>query len=182
MAKAITHIRRLEVSEEEQRRQELKEIETLLIEHKEALKAFLHVLDKVNESGGLDFAAGLFDQGDKVLEVLVKAADNPGATKTLRNGLLLIGTLGQLNVDKLGPVIKRLNSGLEQAAQWSESDRSIGQLVGKANWKETLLFLLAFLKGIGETAEKQRPRGRAGWLAVAGLSLAGLMLLKKKSL
>lgn len=109
MAKAITHIRRMEISEEEQRRLDLEEVEALLIEHKDALRAFLTVLDKMNKQGGFDIAAGLFDQGEHVMDILVKAIDNPGAARTLKNGLLLIGTLGQLNVEKLGPVIARLN-------------------------------------------------------------------------
>ncbi|MEK4030621.1 DUF1641 domain-containing protein [Pseudobacillus sp. FSL P4-0506] len=181
MAKAITQIRRMELSEEEQRQRDLQEIEAMLIEHKEAVQAFMNVLDKVYKSGGMDLAVGLFDQGDRVLDVLVKAMDNPGAAKTLKNGLLLIGTLGQLNVEKLGPIIERLNSGLDEVAEWSEGDRSLAQLFKQTNWKESLLFLISFLKGAMETEKTQKQKkGRSRWLATAGLSLAGFLILKKK--
>ncbi|WP_049660853.1 DUF1641 domain-containing protein [Bacillus sp. FJAT-27231] len=180
MAKAITQVRRMELSEEERRQRDLQEIEAMLIEHKESLQALMNVLDKVYKSGGLDLAVGLFDQGDRVLDVLVKAVDNPGAAKTLKNGLLLVGTLGQLDVEKLGPVIERMNSGLDQVAQWSEGERSLAQILGKTNWKETLLFLLSFLKGVAGTEKKQQKKGKTGWIATAGLSIAGFMFMKKK--
>lgn len=181
MAKAITHIRRMEISEEEQRRLDLEEVEAMLIEHKDALRAFLTVLDKMNKQGGFDIAAGLFDEGEHVIDILVKAIDNPGAARTLKNGLLLIGTLGQLNVEKLGPVIARLNGGLDEATEWSEGDRSVLQLLGQTNWKEALLFLVSFFKGLGQEKEEPRPRkGTKRWVTAAGLSVAGFLLLRKK--
>ncbi|WP_100330635.1 DUF1641 domain-containing protein [Bacillus xiapuensis] len=182
MARAITQIQRAEITEEEQRLQDLQEIEAILIEHKDSLRAFLEVLEKVNERGGLDLASGLFERGDEVLHVLVKAADHPGATNILKNGLLLIGALGRLNIEKMMPIIEKLNGGIEQASEWSEGERSLISLIGQTNWKENLMFLMAFLKGIGGSKEKQgEEKNKSGWLiAAAGLSLAGLMLLRRR--
>ncbi|KKB38009.1 DUF1641 domain-containing protein [Bacillus thermotolerans] len=182
MAKAITKIRPMEISEEEQRRRDLEEVENLLIEHKEALKAFLDMLDKANKSGGIELAAGLFDQKDEVMDVLVRAAYTPGATKMLRNSLLLIGMLGKIDMEKLEPIIVKLNGGLDKAVQWSEGERSIIRLFGDVNWKESLLFLLSFFKGASEAGkEPASAKRKAGWFAIAaGVSLAGAAVLAKK--
>ncbi|OES44814.1 DUF1641 domain-containing protein [Domibacillus iocasae] len=157
MAKAITTIHRLEINEEEQRRRDLEEIETLLVEHKDTLKEFLHMLGEINKKGGLEMGASLFSEGDRVLDVLVKAIDKPEAASILKNGLLMLGTLGKLNVSEMGPLVNKLNSVISVATKISRVESSAVQLVK------------------GNTMSKS-------WLvAAAGASLAGMAYMARKS-
>lgn len=121
MAKATTTIHRLQLSEEEQRRRDLKEIETILIENKEALASFLQLLTEVDKRGGLEMASSLFSEGDRVLDVLVKAVDKPEAAAILKNGLLMAGTLGKLNAAELGPLVNTLNGVIKIASKVSQT-------------------------------------------------------------
>lgn len=157
MAKAITTIDRLQLSEEEQHLRDLEEIKTLLVEHKDTLKEFLHMLGEINKRGGLEMAASLFSEGDRVLDVLVKAVDKPEAASILKNGLLMLGTLGKLNVSELGPLMHKLNGVISIAAKISRAESSAVQLI------------------------KGNAMSSKGWLiAAAGASLAGMAYMAKK--
>jgi uncharacterized protein YjgD (DUF1641 family) len=158
VAKAITTIHRLEINEEDQRQRDLEEIETLLVEHKDTLKEFLHMLGEINKRGGLEMGASLFSEGDRVLDVLVKAVDKPEAASILKNGLLMLGTLGKLNVAELGPLVDKLNGVISVATKISRAESSAVQL----------------LKGNTMSSK--------GWLiAAAGASLAGMAYMARKS-
>ena len=188
MAKAITAIRRLELSEEEQRRRDREEIEDLLIAHKDVLKDVLHMLEKIQGRSGLDVVTGLFDKGDEVLDVLVKATDKPEVAKIIKNGLLAAGALGKLNIEDMNPFINKLNSGLQRAVRSGNEEASYGpmlQMLAAPETKKAIMFLLAFLKGMGTDTPKsmavqEEKQGKKGWMLAAGLSLAGAALLSKQ--
>jgi len=188
MAKAITTIRRLELSEEEQRRRDLGEIEDLLIAHKDVLKDVLHMLGKIHDRSGLDVVAGLFDKGDDVLDVLVKATDKPEVAKIIKNSLLAVGAVGKLNIEDMNPFIDKLNGGLHRAVRSGNEEASYGsmlQMLAAPETKKAIMFLLAFLKGMGtgtpkSTAIQEEKQGKKGWLLAAGLSIAGAALLSKQ--
>lgn len=84
MAKATKTIVRQEISDEEKRSRELREIEDALITHKEVIKDTLEVLDHMQDKGILSLMKGLFGQGDKVLDILVKTADNKETANTIK--------------------------------------------------------------------------------------------------
>ncbi|MCY8268419.1 DUF1641 domain-containing protein, partial [Bacillus haynesii] len=65
---------------------------------------------------------GLFGQGDKVLDILVKKADTEETANTLKNLLLLFGTLGMLDVKKLEPLILKVNAGVANAVEQKDSE------------------------------------------------------------
>ncbi|WP_309091410.1 DUF1641 domain-containing protein [Domibacillus sp.] len=189
MARAITSIRRLEISEEEQRRRDLEELGTLLIEHKEVIKDFLHMLNKIQDRSGLDVVTGLFDKGDEVLDVLVKATDKPEVAKMIKNSLLLLGSLGKINIEDMNPFIEKINGGLHHAVRSENKETGYGfmlRTLAAPETKEALVFLLSFLKGMGAAAPQPQPvpkkkKGKKSWLVAAGLSLASVILLSKQS-
>lgn len=159
MAKAITNIKRIELTEEQKRRMELEEIETALLDNKEAILQSLDIVKHMNERGVLSLLDGLFSEGDKVLNVLVKAADKPEATNTLKNLLLMVGVLGTINVQQLEPLLLKLNSGIARVAEYKDSDDDkIGYFDMVRSLKDpeinrALGLLFEFLKGMGEDTE-----------------------------
>ncbi|OMP65785.1 hypothetical protein BTO28_15505 [Domibacillus epiphyticus] len=159
MAKAITSIHRIELSEEEKRKRDLLEIEQLIADNKDVIKELLYVLTKMNNRGVLEGVGSLFGQGDRVLDILVKAADKPETANTIKNLLLMIGTLGTLNVQQIEPLILKVNNGIARVAKAEQkagraSYLSIFRSLGDPEILQAVLFLLTFLKGIGENKKE----------------------------
>jgi len=105
MAKAITKIQHFELSEDQKRRMDLDEVESALLNNKDAILQSLDVIKHMHDRGVLALLSGLFSEGDRVLNVLVKAADKPESTNTLKNLLLMVGVLGTINVQQLEPLL-----------------------------------------------------------------------------
>jgi uncharacterized protein YjgD (DUF1641 family) len=171
MAKAITKIHRIELTEEEKRKQDLLEIEQLLADNKEVIKELFSVINKMNDRNMLNMVNSLFGQGDRVLDIVVKAADKPETANTIKNLLLMLGTLGTLNVQQLEPVILKVNTGIARVAQADKEEDtgylSIIRSLGDTEVKRAVSFLLTFLKGMGENRKElerttQMPEDQAG--------------------
>lgn len=67
MAKAIKQIQKIEVTEEDQRKRDLREIEDALVDHKEAILETLHMLGHMNERGSCRCSAAFLAKGIKFL-------------------------------------------------------------------------------------------------------------------
>lgn len=171
MAKPITKIHRIELTEEEKREQDLLEIEQMLADNKEVIKDLLSILNKMNDRKMLTMVNSLFGQGDRVLDIVVKAADKPETANTIKNLLLLLGMLGTLNVQQLEPVMLKVNNGIARMAQADkEEDAGYGSMIGSLaspEVKRAIGLLLTFLKGMGENKKEferttQMPEDQAG--------------------
>lgn len=155
MAKAISNIKRFELTHEDQRKKDLEEVENALINNKEPILELLTVVGHMHDRGVISLLNGLFGQGDKVLNVLVKALDKPEATNTIKNLLLMVGTLGTINVQRLEPLLLKVNSGIARVADYKDTDEktSYFDLVKALKDPEVnraVTLLLTFLKGMGE--------------------------------
>ncbi|WP_409300992.1 DUF1641 domain-containing protein [Peribacillus sp. SCS-155] len=158
MAKAIKKIERIILSEEDKRKKDLLEVEAALLDNKEAILESLQIMKHMQERGVLSLLSGLFGQGDKVMDILVKAADKPEATNMLKNLLLMGGLLGTLNVRQLEPFILKLNSGIARVSEHKDQDEKVGYFDLVRSLKDpeinnALSFLLTFLRGMGQETE-----------------------------
>ncbi|MBS2970216.1 DUF1641 domain-containing protein [Metabacillus sp. KIGAM252] len=158
MANATTKIKKLEISEEDQRKKDLREVEDALVSNKTAILESLQLMQHIQDRGILSLLNGLFGQGDKVLHVLVKALDKPENTNALKNMLLMLGVLGTINVQQLEPLLIKLNKGVERVAKKKDTDHKTGYLDVVRSLKDpeinrAVTLLLTFLKGVGEETE-----------------------------
>ncbi|OKL36321.1 hypothetical protein BLL40_10505 [Domibacillus mangrovi] len=176
MAKPITNIQRIELTEEEKRRQDLLEIEQMLAENKEVIKEFFSIVNKMSDRNMLNIVNSLFGQGDRVLDIVVKAADKPETANTIKNLLLMLGMLGTLNVQQLEPVMLKVNNGIARMAQADKEEDdgyvSMVRSLAKPEVKRAIHLLLAFLKGMGENKKElerttQLPEDQAGTIMQA---------------
>ncbi|WP_377887662.1 DUF1641 domain-containing protein [Alkalihalobacillus sp. R86527] len=154
MAKAIKSIKKIELTEEEKRAQDLKEIEDALIDNKEALLETLDVVGHMKERGVISLLNGMFGEGDRVLKVLVDLLSTPENTMAIKNLMLLVGALGRINVKELEPLIERLNNGIENVSENEEIEHKTGYLdlikaLKDPEINRSLSILLLFLKGMG---------------------------------
>ena len=67
MARAIKRIQKIEITEEDQRKRDMKEIEDALVENKEAILEMLHMIGHMNERGVLPLLRGLLAKEIKFL-------------------------------------------------------------------------------------------------------------------
>lgn len=162
MAKAIKQIERIQITEEDQRKNELREIEDSLLKNKHVVLDTLEMLNHMHERGVIPMLNGLFAEGDKVLKILVKKADNKETANTLKNLLLMVGVLGTLNVKHLEPLLIKVNAGIERVAESKDDDERIGLFDMFRSLKDpeinrSLALLFEFLKGMGsDTGDLER--------------------------
>ncbi|WLR61330.1 DUF1641 domain-containing protein [Guptibacillus hwajinpoensis] len=160
MAKAIKQIKRIEVSEEEKRASDLREIEDALIENKDALLETLSVVGGMKDRGILTLLNGLFGEGDRVLKVIVDLLNVPENTTALKNLMLLFGAAGKINVQDLEPLLLKVNSGIENVAEHSADNEKTSYLSLLRALKDpeinrSLTILITFLRGMGKDIENE---------------------------
>lgn len=158
MAKATKVIHRIQPNEEELRLQDLKSIETKMLENKEAIEQLFEILMHLRDRGVLDMTDALFAQGDEVLDILIKTVDSEETTNTIKNLLLMLGTLGTLNVQQLEPLILKLNTGITRVAELDEKKEKAGYLtllreLNDPDVKRAMAVGITFIKGIGESQD-----------------------------
>jgi uncharacterized protein YjgD (DUF1641 family) len=158
MAKAIKNVHKIPVSEEQQRSNDLREVEDALVKNKEAILQTLEIMNHMQDKGLLALLNGLFGQGDKVLDIAVKAMDKPENTNTMKNLLLLLGTLGMINVKQLEPFLLRIDAGIARVADYKDTDEKTGYFDLVRSLKDpeinkAITILMQFLKGMGQDTE-----------------------------
>lgn len=84
-------------------------------EHAEALLAAYEVLQGLHDRGVLELARGALGAGDKLLEILVAAAQAPEAVRAVQNLVILARFLGRLDPAVLESLTAAAAAGLAQA-------------------------------------------------------------------
>ena len=85
------------------------------LEHADALLATYEVLQGLHDSGVLELLRGLLGSGDKVLETAVDAARAPESVRVVRNLLVLVRTLGEIDPDLFDGFAMALPEAMQQA-------------------------------------------------------------------
>ncbi|SFQ14099.1 DUF1641 domain-containing protein [Salibacterium halotolerans] len=165
MAEKIQHIQKQERTEEEQREQDLREIEDALVENKEVILKSLFTLKHADDRGVISLLHGLFADGDKVLKVLADTLNNEENTKAIRHLLLLMGVAGKLDVEKVEPLLLKVNEGLRRVGEAGDTEEKTGYMDLVKSLKDpevnrAVTLLLTFLKGMGQEVEEERKTGK----------------------
>ncbi|WP_100398917.1 DUF1641 domain-containing protein [Bacillus sp. FJAT-44742] len=158
MAKPIKAIKPMELSPEEKKQQDLEEIQDALVENKDSILETIKLFNNLHTSGATSMVNGLLSEGDKVLDIIVKEASKPENTNTLKNLLLMIGTLGTINVKELEPILLKVNTGIERVAHHSDSEAktstmSLLKAMRDPEINRAVTLMLTFLRGMGEETE-----------------------------
>jgi uncharacterized protein YjgD (DUF1641 family) len=85
------------------------------LEHAEALLAAYEVLQGLHDCGVLELLRGLLGSGDKVLQNAVDAAQTPDSVRVIRNFLVLVKTLGEIDPDLFDGFAMALPEAMEHA-------------------------------------------------------------------
>ncbi|RWR13140.1 DUF1641 domain-containing protein [Siminovitchia fortis] len=166
MAEPIKNIQFKPMDEEAQRRQDMMEIEDALLANKDSILDVLEVIGHLKHRGILDIAKGLLGQGDKVMDIAVNLANMPENKNSLKNLLLLLGTIGMINVTQLEPILLKLNAGIARVAEIEDKESEKTSYLGMARAlrdpeiNRSITMLLEFLRGMGTDVsdlEKNEP-------------------------
>lgn len=153
VAKATTNIVQLKPGEQEQPTQTVEDLLRILAEHRESVEKSVKLLEQLHQKGLLDIAIAGLEQGDHVLDVLVKQASRPVAV----NGIQTVIALAQLSLaldpQKVSQLGKGVISGVEAAAtnRGPQIDGMLDLLkaLRDPDVARGLSAMLAILKGLG---------------------------------
>ncbi|MGC3971191.1 MAG: hypothetical protein QM775_28785 [Pirellulales bacterium] len=129
-------------------------------EHAEALLAAYEVLQGLHDRGALELLRGMLGSGDKVLEIAVNAARNPQSIRSLRNLLLLVNMVGEIDPEQLRGITQAVPQALNAAhtAQPLSLWRLLS-VVWNKNIRRALGIGISLLDAIGGKAASRRNLG-----------------------
>ncbi|WP_059105625.1 DUF1641 domain-containing protein [Shouchella shacheensis] len=159
MAKGTSVIHRMELSEEEKQRRDIEQLGETLAEHKEVIEDVFALMKRLQDREVWNTLNALVGQGDQVLETLVKTVDTPEMTRSIKNVLLMFGTLGTLNVQELEPLILKVNTGIARVADYEHQGKEGGgyltllRSLKDPEVIEGMNVAVTFLQGLGVNQE-----------------------------
>lgn len=127
-------------------------LETAPQEHVEALLATYDVLQGLHDRGVLELAKGALGSGDKILEILVNAADTPEVLRGIRNFIILTKLFATLDPELLEHLAETVPKVLVEA----KAEKPLGplQLMSKMTHEDTRRILTIMTKVL-ETLGKE---------------------------
>jgi uncharacterized protein YjgD (DUF1641 family) len=90
-------------------------------EHAEALLAAYEVLQGLHNNGILELLRGVLGSSDEVLEIAVETAKSPQSLRSIRNLILVINMLGDIDPDQLKILTTTTADAVKSVADQPES-------------------------------------------------------------
>jgi uncharacterized protein YjgD (DUF1641 family) len=113
-------------------REELRSrLERAPLEHADALLATYEVLQGLHDSGLLEVLRGLLGSSDKVLETAVDAARAPESVRTVRNLMVLIKMLGEIDPDLFDGFALALPEAMQHAREQGKEPPGLLAILNK---------------------------------------------------
>jgi uncharacterized protein YjgD (DUF1641 family) len=121
-------------------------------EHAEALLATYEILQGLHDRGVLDIVRGVLGSGDKVLDLVVEAANTPEVIRGIRNLMVLAKIADALDPE----VLEGLAHAVPGALARAKTEKPLGpvELAGKAlnsDTRRALTVLTTLLESLGKS-------------------------------
>jgi len=107
-------------------------------QHAEAILNALEVLQGLQDCGVLEFMRGALGSSEQVLEVAVHAANSPKSIRGIRNLMLLVNMLGEIDPEQLKSLTQAVPQSLSATSR-ETSPPGLFKLAGKALWSSDFL-------------------------------------------
>src|SRR5271170_6093381 len=113
-------------------------------EHAEALLAACDVLQGLHDKGLLELARGALGSGEKILEILVEAANSPEVIRGIRNFMILTKLFATLEPK----LLEQLADAVPKVLVEAKTEKPIGllQLMSKATNSDTRRMLTIMIR------------------------------------
>ncbi|WP_281975234.1 DUF1641 domain-containing protein [Halobacillus litoralis] len=155
MGKAISSIKRYELSKEEQREKDMQEVQEAVADNKEAILKGIGLLRALDEEGALDMVTAFTRSKDEALANVVKEIDKDQYEPLLRNLPELVFLLGEINVGEMRELASRLNNGMEamegEGTEQKTSFLDLAKALKDPEINRSITMMMHFLKGMGRT-------------------------------
>ncbi|KGP71170.1 DUF1641 domain-containing protein [Pontibacillus yanchengensis] len=158
MAKAITKIKRMEMSQEQVRAKKVQKLENEIADNGESLEKAIELIKALDEAGILEALTALVKHKEDAIENIVTEANKERYTKVLENLSGFMFLLGEIDVSKVQELSTRLNQGMEGAIEGSEMEEktsimNLAKALRDPEINQGITMTLHFLKGIGRAPE-----------------------------
>lgn len=155
MAKPITDIEPIKISEAEQKQKDTEDILTALTNNKASVLEFLELLQHLHERGLLDFINGMLGQGDKVMGIAAREFNKPGISDSLDHMMNMVQMLGEIDMHKIKGLATNINEGMVYAEKNLEAGEKVSMFdlvkaLKDPEINRAITALLSFLKGAGK--------------------------------
>ncbi len=127
-------------------------------EHAEALLAACDILQGLHDKGLLEIAKGALGSSEKVLEILVTAANAPEVIRGIRNFIILTKLFGTLEPKLLEHLAEAVPKALVEAK--TEKPLGLLSLMGKMSNQDTrrmLTIMTRVLESLGKDLGSEKP-------------------------
>ena len=128
-------------------------------EHAEALLAACEVLQGLHDKGLLELAKGALGSGEKVLEILVDAANNPEVICGIRNFIILTKLFATLDPKLLEHLAGAVPKELVEAK--TQKPLGLVQLLATASNADTrriMTIMIRVIESLGKDLATEKPR------------------------
>jgi len=125
--------------------------------------AAYEVLQGLHDRGVLDLMRGALGSGDKVVDIVVDAANSPDAIRSIRNLLLLVNMLGAIDPEELAALTRAIPQALKSISEQPEPPglfRSMKDLFSSHDARRSLSALTTMLETFGKSLADKNGRGR----------------------
>jgi len=113
------------------------------LEHAEALLAGYEVLQGLHDCGVLELLRGLLGSGDKVLQIAIDVTRRPESVRAIRNLLVLVKTLGEIDPDLFNGFALAFPKAMQQARTQGTEPPSFLAVLNKFRSKDLRRGLVA---------------------------------------
>jgi len=128
-------------------------------EHAEALLAACEILQLLHDKGLLELARGALGSGEKILEILVKAANSPEVIRGIRNFIILTKLFATLEPKLLEHLADAVPKSLVEAK--TKKPLGLLQLMSKAANADTrriMTIMIRVVESLGKDLGSQGPQ------------------------
>lgn len=127
------------------------------VEHAEAILAGYEVLQGLHDGGVLELLRGALGSSSEVLEIAVDAAKSPQSLRGIRNLLLLVNMLAEIDPEQLKALTKAIPESLRVIGQQSEPPglwKLTRLLLGNQDTRRALSAFSTLLETLGRNLAK----------------------------
>lgn len=155
MAQPIKIIKKVELTEEQQKAQSLESLISEVAQNKDSLLDTLQLLQELHNSGILEAMNSLVKTKEQVAKIAVGQMTREPVTNLINNAMAAGGALTTLDPEMTKKLMNGVAKGLEKADQGLQSNSKVGildllKVLNDPDINRAIGFGLNLLKGVGE--------------------------------
>lgn len=144
----------MEMNEEQIRAKKVSNLEAKMADNADSIEKAIDLIRSLDEAGTLDFMNAFVKNKEDALDHFVTEANKPRYSKTLENLFEFIFLMGDLDVQKVRELSKRMNQGLEGLEEGSQRDEKTSMMdlmkaLKDPEINQGVTMMMSFLRGVG---------------------------------